>query len=327
MVFIRIVIILFTEFLWHQDACGAEIDEPRFTDVLILGTTSRLIICEFFPEAEQQLLFASRDDTSPYIVIEAMNTNEIIVDSVMRKKLCERYKNACFMNGNVRLPILDKDHHLVGLYSFLFPDKKNYCEVVFYLLPQYRGLGYMPEVMMSINELVLRYIEKPTYWPKRRPADEWDQIQQMTEQQLCDQFDMFFQFKPKVLRGIYAEVLLSNKSSLIANIKAKMIPGKYDNDDTWWGEICFYFPAKQEDPVLTEVVKRIAYSTCTEDEEVSIVLAKQQINTFSFISSEIAVQAVALLESENLKQNISTLKGIPLSLLAVYRITLKNLVV
>jgi hypothetical protein len=45
-----------------------------------------------------------------------------------------------------------------------------------------------------------------------------------------------------------------------------MIPGKSIDGDTWWGEICFYFPAKQENPVLSEVVRCIAYSTCTQDE-------------------------------------------------------------
>jgi hypothetical protein len=183
MVFTRRVSILFALLLVCQEVCAAETEELRFKDVSILATTQRLIIGEFFPQAESQLLRASREDRSPYIVLQAMDEHELIVETITRKKLCERYLlEECFMKGNVRLPILDKDHHLVGLYSFLFPTKKNYCEVIFYLLPQYRGRGYMPEAMQEINKLVLNYIEKTTYWSKQLSLDDWSQPQQLTEQ-------------------------------------------------------------------------------------------------------------------------------------------------
>lgn len=326
MIFIRKVSVLFALLLWHDEACAVEGEEPKFTEISILATTQHLIIGEFFPQAESHLLLASQGDKSPYLVLQAMDEYELIVEAVTRKQLCARYQaEECFMNGNVRLPILDKDHHLVGLYSFLFPCKRNYCEIVFYILPQYRGRGYMPEAMSKINEVVLKYIEKTTYWSRNRPLEDCDKCQQLSAQQLNDQFDTFYEFKPKMLKGIYAEVLLSNKSSLIANIKANMIPGRSIDGDTWWGEICFYFPAREEDPILTEVVKRIAYATCSEDEEKSVVFAQQKIETFSFISSVVADQAISLLESENLKQNVSTLSGIPLSLLTIYRVIIKNL--
>jgi hypothetical protein len=326
MVFTRRVSVLFALLLWLREACAAEAEEPRFTDVSILATTKRLIIGEFFPQAESQLLFASRGDKSPYIVLQAMDEHELMVESITRKKLCEQYLlEECFMNGNVRLPILDKDHHLVGLYSFLFPIKKHYCEVVFYVLPHCRGRGYMPEAMQEINKLVLNYIEKTTYWSKQQSLDDWDKLRQLSAQQFNDQFDAFYQFKPKMLKGIYAEVLLSNKSSLIANLKANMVPSKPIDGDTWWGEICFYFPARQEDPILTEIVRRIAYSTCTQVEEESVILAVRQIKTFSFISPEISDKAICLLELENLKQNVSTLNRVPLSLLTVYRTIMSSI--
>jgi hypothetical protein len=54
------------------------------------------------------------------------------------------------------------------------------------------------------------------------------------------------------------------------------------------------------------------------------MLAQQKINTFSFIPLETSEQAIALLLSENLKKNVSTLSGVPLSLLAVYRVIIEN---
>lgn len=320
-------ITFFSFMLWNCCVFAAEISdtvEPQFMDVQVLAKTERLVICEFFPQVEQQLLRMSKDEISPYLIVEKMDEDEIITELTIRKKLREQYSlEECFMNGNARLPLLDHNYHVIGLYTFLFPDNKNYCEAVFYLLPQYRGRGYMPEAIVKINELLLKYTEKPTYWPELRPSADYEEIRQLSESQFYDQFDTFYQFQAKKIEGMYAEVALSNKSSLIANLKANMIPSKSKHSDAWWGEVYFYFPVKEQDPLLTEVVRRIAYSSCSEEEENSLNIARQQIRAFSFISPEIADQAISFLELESSKKTVSFLAEVPLSPFVIYRIILK----
>lgn len=315
---------LFILFSYFCAEAAEENSPQRFPQAKPLAETQRLFICEFFPEAEQQLLLNSKKEAPSYIALEERHKSEKITELVVRRKLRQQYREEeCFMKGNSRLPLLDKDYQVVGLYSFTPPDNAGYCEVIFYISPQYRGLGYMPEAITKINELLLEYMERPTYWPKMKTnleRSKWDALKELTEDQFFDRFDEFYLFKPKQIKGIYAEVALLNKSSLTATLKSNLEPIKpHTGDLWWWGEACFYFPVKkQENSLLRKIIKAIADSPGTSEEEISLTLVQQQIKEFDFIPQEIKDKAIALLQKEGQKTN--TLDGIPLCLLLAYRV-------
>lgn len=211
----------------------------------VLVETDRLLVCEFYDEVNSTLLDLSINDPSPYIEVDKLSDFEVMMTNVIREKQLQTFKaDEILFNGNTILTILTKAHQLVGTYSIAPIDEDGYCELSLYILPPYRGCGYMPEAVLAINKTLMSYVGKVTYWPETISPQILNTLERhpkLTKELFLESFNLIFAFKAVLFKGVFAEIESGNTSSIKAIEKTNMqcVEKKYPDEPS-----IFYFPPR-----------------------------------------------------------------------------------